>query len=115
MPQDYSELHYQQESTRHFLYSKAEVDDLPKKQIRTPASSIQAAVQSIYPALLTGHSFLEHSVQHLSSDNLCACGVIQIDTDGSSDFKPTKSEQTAAYQTAAKVIDELCTAHNGIW
>ena len=115
MPQDHSELHYQQESARHFLYSKAEVDDLPKKQIRTPASSIQAAVQSIYPALLTGHAFLEHSAQHLSSANSCACAVIQIDTDGRSDFARTKSEQTGAYQTAAKGIDELCMEHNGTW
>jgi tetratricopeptide (TPR) repeat protein len=115
MPQDHSELYYQHESTRHFLYSKAETDDLPKKQIRTAAISIQAAVQSIYPALLTGHSFLEHSAQHLSSANTCACGVIQIDMDGSSDFEQTNAEQTAAYQTAAKIIDELCMEHNGIW
>ena len=115
MPQDHSELYYQQESTRHFLYSKAEAGDQAKKQIRTPASSIQAAVQSIYPALLTRHSFLEHSARHLSSTNICACVVIQIDASDRSDFEQTKSEQPAAYLTAAKEINELCREHNGTW
>jgi hypothetical protein len=66
MPHDPSALHFNRESTRHFLYSKAEADELPKKQGPTPAG-IQAAVQAVYPALLTGHSFLEHSAQQLST------------------------------------------------
>ncbi len=114
MPQDHSALYHHRESTRHFLYSKAETDDLPKKQIRT-STSIQAAVQSVYPALLAGRSFLEHSAQQLSSAAICVCAVIQIDTDGSCDFEQTDSGQTAVHQKAAKVIDELCTQHNGTW
>jgi tetratricopeptide (TPR) repeat protein len=114
MPQDHSKLYTNRESTRHFLYSKAEADDLPKKQIRTPAS-IQAAVESVCPGQLTGHAFLEHSVQQLSSADICVCAVIQIDADGSSDFDMKKSEQTFAHQAAAKLIDKLCTKHNGTW
>jgi tetratricopeptide (TPR) repeat protein len=114
MPQDHSALYTNRESTRHFLYSKAEADDLAKKQIRT-AAGIQAAVQSVYPALLTGHSFLEHSAQQVSSANICVCAVIQIDADDRSDFEQKKTGQTAAHQTAAKVIDELCMKHNGTW
>lgn len=114
MTQDHSALYRHRESARHFLYSKAETDDLPKKQIRAPAS-IQAAVQSVYPALLTGHSFLEHSAQRLASTRICVGVVIQIDEDDSPDLEQTESGQTAAHQEAVKLIDELCLKHNGTW
>jgi len=95
MPQDHSALWYNLESTRHFLYSKAEADDLPKKPIHT-AAAIQAAIQSVYPDLLAGHSLLEHADQQLSSVSSCVCVVIRIDTDNSIDFEQTKSGQAAA-------------------
>jgi tetratricopeptide (TPR) repeat protein len=114
MPQDHSALCYSRESTRHFLYSKTEADDLPQKSIRT-AAAIQAAVQSVYPDLLTGYSFLEHAAQQLSSANICVCVVIQIDTDDSIDFEQTKFEQAAALRAAAKLVDGLCMKHNGTW
>ena len=119
MTQDHSALYHNRESTRHFLYSKAEADDLPKKPMRAPAG-IQAAVQSVYPALLTGYAFLEHSAQKLSAADFCVSAVIQIDADDRTDFEQTKSgqtasEQTAAHQEAARLIDELCRKHAGTW
>jgi tetratricopeptide (TPR) repeat protein len=114
MPHDPSALHFNRESTRHFLYSKAEADELPKKQGPTPAG-IQAAVQAVYPALLTGHSFLEHSAQQLSTANNCICVVIQIDGNEKPDFNQARPDPTAAHQAAAKAINELCTEHAGIW
>jgi tetratricopeptide (TPR) repeat protein len=114
MPRDPSALYHNRESTRHFLYSKAETDDLPKQDLRT-ATSIQAAVQSVYPALLTGRSFLEHSAQRLSSAATCACAVIQIDADGSAHFEQSNAVQTAAHQKTAEGLDELCAKHDGIW
>jgi tetratricopeptide (TPR) repeat protein len=114
MPQDHSELYCNRESTRHFLYSKAEADDLSQKQIRTPAG-IQAAIQSVYPGLLTGHLFLEHSAQQSSSAKIWVCAVIQIDAGDGADFEQKKLEQTAGHQAAAKLIDGLCMKHNGTW
>jgi tetratricopeptide (TPR) repeat protein len=115
MTQDHSALYYHRESTRHFLYSKAEGDDQPKKHLRTPASSIQIAVQSVYPGLLTGHSFLEHSAQRLSSAGTCISVIIQIDTDDNFDSQQTTHAQSVTHQTAAKLIDELSMRHNGVW
>ena len=115
MTQDHSALYYHRESTRHFLYSKAEVDDQPKKHIRKPPSSVQVAVQSVYPGLLSGHSFLEHSAQQLSSASTCVSIIIQMDADDNFDSQQTTHAQTAAHQTAAKLIDELSMKHSGIW
>jgi tetratricopeptide (TPR) repeat protein len=114
MSQDRSELYSNRESTRHYLYSKAEADERPKKQIRTPAR-IHAAVQSIYPDLLTGRSFLEQVMQQLFSAGRRVCAVIQIDAGVGSDSERTKTGKHAAFQTAAKLIDASCMQHNGIW
>jgi hypothetical protein len=40
MPPEYSELYHTRKSTRHFLYSKAEAEDLEKKRITTSAHHI---------------------------------------------------------------------------
>ena len=115
MTQDHSALYYHRESTRHFLYSKAEVDNQPKKHIRKPPSSVQALVQSVYPGLLSGHSFLEHSAQQLSSARTCTSVIIQMDADDNFDSRQKARAQTAAHQTVAKLIDELSMKHDGIW
>jgi tetratricopeptide (TPR) repeat protein len=114
MPQDPTALYSIRESTRHFLYSKAETGERPKKQFHLPAR-IQAAVQSVYPGLLAGHSFLEHATHQLSSAGTRVCAVIQIDADDGSDSGREKTGPRAAFQKAAELIEESCTQHKGIW
>jgi tetratricopeptide (TPR) repeat protein len=114
MPQEYSELYHTRKSTRHFLFSKAEAEDLEKKRIYTSAG-IQKSIQSLYPDLLTDHSFLDHAVQQLSSVKIFACTVFQIDDDTGSDPERKKSDPVAAHKAAAKRIDDLCRQHKGSW
>ena len=114
MPQEYSELYHTRKSTRHFLYSKAEAEDLEKKRICTSAG-IQKSIQSVYPDLLTDHSFLHRAAQQLSSAKIFACTVFQIDDDTGSDPGRTKSDPVTAHKMAAKLIDDLCRQHNGSW
>jgi tetratricopeptide (TPR) repeat protein len=114
MPQEYSELYHTRKSTRHFLFSKAEAEDLEKKRIYTSAG-IQKSIQSVYPDLLTDHSFLHRAARQLSSAKIFACTVFQIDDDTGSDPERTKSDPVAAHKMAAKLIDNLCRQHNGSW
>lgn len=114
MPHEYSKLYHTRKSTRHFLYSKAEAEDLEKKLIYKSAR-IQKSIQSVYPGLPTNHAFLHQAAQQLSSANTFACTVFQIDDDTGSDSERPKSDPVTAYKTAAKLIDDLCRQHNGSW
>ncbi len=114
MPKDQSELYHSRESTRHFLHAKAEADNLAIKRIHIPAS-IQKAIQSIYPGLRTGQAFLEHALQQLASASLFACLVVQIDDCGDSDAGQAASDAAGMHKEAAKLFDNLCKQHDGIW
>ena len=114
MPQEYSELYHTRKSTRHFLYSKAEAEDRKNKRIHRPAR-IQKAIQSIYPDLLTGHSFLHRAAQQLSSAKIFACTVFQIDDGTGSDPERIKSDPVSVHKKTAKFFDDLCGQHNGTW
>jgi tetratricopeptide (TPR) repeat protein len=108
-----SKLYHTRESTRHFLYSKAEAEGPAKKRIRIPAR-IQKAIQSIYPALLSGHTFIDHAEQQLSSAAIFACLVFQIDDKARSE-KHSKSDPATDHQKAAKLLDYFCKKYNGSW
>ncbi len=114
MPKEHPELYHSRKSTRHFLYSKAGAEDRGKKRSRTP-SHIQKAIKSVYPALLTGHSFLDHAAEQLSSAKIFACMVFQIDGDVSSESDQKISNPAAVHKTAARLLDDLCRQHNGTW
>jgi tetratricopeptide (TPR) repeat protein len=108
------ELYHNRESTRHFLYSKAEAEGLRKKRIHIPAR-IQKAIQSVYPGLLTGHAFIDRAEQQLSSAAIFACLVFQIDDDTASTPEQAKTDPAAVHQNAAKLFDNLCKKNKGSW
>jgi tetratricopeptide (TPR) repeat protein len=108
------ELYHNRESTRHFLYSKAEAEGPQKKRIHIPAR-IQKAIQSVYPHLLSGHAFIDHAEQQLSSSANFACLVFQIDGAARSDTKKPKPDLADAHQKAATLFDDFCKRHKGSW
>ena len=108
------ELYHNRESTRHFLYSKAEAEGPRKKRIHIPAR-IQKAIQSVFPGLLTGHTFIDHAEQKLSSAAIFACLVFQIDDGTGSDPQHPKSDPAADHQKAAKLFDNFCKKFKGSW
>jgi tetratricopeptide (TPR) repeat protein len=108
------QLYHSRESTRHFLYSKAETEGPKKKRIYIPAR-IKKAIQSVYPGLLSGHAFIDHAEQQLSSTDNFACLVFQIDGDARSDKKKPKTDPVAAHQKAATLFDNFCKTHKGSW
>lgn len=114
MPKDHSELYHHRESTRHFLHAKAEAEDLHKKRIDIPAS-IQKAIQSIYPGLLTGQAFVDHALEQLSPAPHFAGMVFQIDDDVGTDSQKPHIEPAVAHKRAAKLFNNFCKKHNGIW
>ena len=114
MPKEHPALYHTRESTRHFLYSKAEAEDREKKRSQTPAH-IQKAIKSVYPGLLTDHSFLDHATEQLSSARKFACMVFQIDGDLNSESDQKVSNSAAVHKAAAKLLDDLCSQHKGIW
>ena len=114
MPNQQPELYHNRESTRHFLYAKAEAEGPEKKRIHIPAH-IQKAIQSVYPGLLTGHAFIDRAEQQLSSANIFACLVFQIDDDAASDTERSKPDPADEHQKAARLFDELCKNNNGSW
>ena len=114
MPKEHPELYHTRESTRHFLYAKAETEDQEKKRSHTSAR-IQKAIQSLYPGLLMDHSFLDHANEQLSSAKIFACTVIQIDDDPGSPSHQKSSNPTSVHKTAAKLLDDLCGQHKGTW
>ena len=106
-------LYHTRESTRHFLYSKAEAEGPAKKRIHTPAR-IQKAIQTIYPGLLSGHAFIDYAEQQLASATLFACMVFQID-DHTGSEKHSESDPATAHQQAAKLFDDFCKKYTGRW
>jgi len=114
MTQKHSELYHNRKSTRHFLYSKAEAEDLEKKRART-SDHIQKTIQSVYPDLLAGHSFIHRAARQLSSSKIFACTVFQFDDDTGSDPEKAKPERVTTHKMAAKLTDDLCRQHNGSW
>ena len=114
MRKDQSELYHHRESTRHFLHAKAEADDLQNKRIQIPVS-IQKAIQSIYPGLLTGQAFWEHVLEKLTPATLFAGIVFQIDDDVATDSKKPQADPAAAHKRAAKLFNNFCKKHNGTW
>ncbi len=108
-----SELYHQRESTRHFLHAKAEAYDLQIKRVQIPVS-IQKAIQSIYPRLLTGQVFLNHALEQLTPATRFAGLVVQIDDEvDSSSSKP--NDPAVAHKRAAKLFNNFCKKHDGIW
>ena len=114
MPNQQPELYHNQESTRHFLYAKAETEGSQKKRIHIPAH-IQKAIQSVYPGLLSGHAFIDRAEQQLSSADIFACLVFQIDDDAASNPQQPKPDPALAHQKAARLFDKLCNHNNGSW
>ncbi|MGD9057311.1 MAG: tetratricopeptide repeat protein [Desulfobacterales bacterium] len=114
MRKDHSQLYHHRESTRHFLHAKAEADDLHKKRVHIPAS-IQKAIQSIYPGLLTGQAFLDHALAQLTPATQFAGLVFQIDDDVATDSQKSKTEPAVAHKRAAKLFNNFCKKHDGIW
>jgi len=114
MPREYAALYHTRKSTRHFLYSKAEVEDPAKKRIHTSAR-IQKSLKSVYPDLLTDHSFVHHAGRQLSATKLFVCMVFQIDDDTRTHSERPKTDAVAVHKMAAKLIDDLCRQHNGSW
>jgi tetratricopeptide (TPR) repeat protein len=108
------QLYHSRKSTRHFLYSKAETEGPKKKRIYIPAR-IQKAVQSVCPGLLSGHAFIDHAEQQLSSSDNFACLVFQIDGDARSDKKKSKSDPVDAHQRAATLFSNFCKTRKGSW
>ncbi len=110
-----TELYHHRESTRHFLHAKAEADNLQKKRIHIPVS-IQKAIQSIYPGLLTGQAFLTHALEQLAQTTLFAGLIFQIDdNDTYAPEKKPKTDPAVAHKRAAKLFNNFCQKHNGIW
>jgi tetratricopeptide (TPR) repeat protein len=114
MPKEQLKLYHTRESTRHFLYSKAESEDLAKKRIRTPAR-IKKAIQSVYPRLLTGRSLLDHVAEKLTSATVFGCMVLRIDDNAGNDQKTKSSHAAAVHAKAAKLLNGWCKKHNGTW
>lgn len=114
MPKDQSDLYHHRESTRHFLHAKAEADGLHKNRIRIPAT-IQKAIQSIYPGLLTGQAFLDHALEQLSPAAQLAGMVFQIDDTVRSGSQKPVIEPAVAHKRAAKLFNNFSKKHNGIW
>jgi tetratricopeptide (TPR) repeat protein len=114
MRKDQSELYHHRESTRHFLHAKAEADELQKKRIQIPVS-IQKAIQSIYPGLLTGQAFVAHALEQLAPANLFSGLVFQIDDDLDADSKKPKTDPALPHKRAAKLFNNFCKKHDGIW
>jgi tetratricopeptide (TPR) repeat protein len=108
------EIYHNRETTRHFLYSKAEAEGLQKKRIHIPAH-IQKAIQSVYPGLLTGHAFIDQAEHQLSSAALFTSLVFQIDDDAGSDPEQPTPDPAAAHQKAAKFFDDFCNKNKGSW
>ncbi|MGD2099812.1 MAG: tetratricopeptide repeat protein [Desulfobacterales bacterium] len=114
MRKDRVELYHHRESTRHFLHAKAEADDLRKKRIHIPAS-IQKAIQSIYPGLLTGQAFLDRALKQLAPASQFAGMVFQIDDDLGTDPQKPKIEPAVAHERAAKLFNHFSKQHDVIW
>ncbi|MGD8990380.1 MAG: tetratricopeptide repeat protein [Desulfobacterales bacterium] len=114
MRKDQVELYHHRESTRHFLHAKAEADNLHKKRIQVPAS-IQKAIQSIYPDLLMGPAFLDHALAQLTPAGQFAGMAFQIDDDLGTEPKKPKIEPAEAHKSAAKLFNNFCKKHKGIW
>jgi tetratricopeptide (TPR) repeat protein len=108
------ELYHSRESTRHFLYSKAEAEGPQKKRIHIPAR-IQKAIQTVYPGLLSGHAFIDYAEQQLSSAALFACLVFQIDDAAGTDPQHPKSDTAADHQKAAILFNDFCKKYKGSW
>ncbi|MGD8470031.1 MAG: tetratricopeptide repeat protein [Desulfobacteraceae bacterium] len=108
------QLYHNRESTRHFLYSKAEAEGPQKKRIYIPAR-IQKAIQSVYPGLLSGHAFIDHTEQQLSSTANFAWLVFQIDAKARSHKKNPKPDPVDAHQKVATFFDDFCKKHKGSW
>ena len=109
-----SEIYQNRESTRHFLYSKAESEGPRKKRIYIP-SRIQKAIKSVYPNLLTGHAFIDHAEQLLSSADIFASLVFQIDGKTSSAPEKAKPDPADAHQNVATLLDAFCKKNKGHW
>jgi tetratricopeptide (TPR) repeat protein len=114
MRKDQSELYHQRESTRHFLHAKAEADDLQKKRIQIP-TRIQKAIQSIYPGLLMGQAFVDYALEQLGPPTLFAGLVFQIDDEVTTDSERSKIDPAVIHKRAAKLFDNFCKKHEGIW
>ena len=109
-----SELYHHRESTRHFLHARAEADELQQKRIHIPVS-IQKAIQSIYPGLLTGQAFIDHALEQLAPATLFAGLVFQIDDNATANTKKPKIDPAVAHKRAAKLFNDFCQKHDGIW
>lgn len=114
MPKEHPDLYHTRESTRHFLYAKAEMEDQDKKRSHASAQ-IHKAIKSLYPGLLTNHSFLDHATEQLSAADIFACMVFQLDDDFSSPSDVKLSDPLSVYKAAAKLLEKLCRQHKGSW
>ncbi len=96
------------DSTRHFLYSKTDTQDLISKKI-SPRESIWKAVKRRFPDALSGESFIDYAMDWLMAKEMF--GAMTFRMDG----LPEKDKQLTKYAEIAASLDALCRKENGLW
>jgi tetratricopeptide (TPR) repeat protein len=114
MPKVRPNLYHTRESTRHFLYSKAEADDLEKEKIQT-TSNFRKALQSVFSELLAGDSLLDYAFEQLVSVTPFGCMAIRIDGNPKKGNSFAESNPNDGYVQSLKILDKFCKEQNGIW
>jgi len=107
-------LFHSRGSARHFLFSKTNTDRLKDVSLKQVAD-VRQILQSAYPDMLCDQDFIDHAQRVLAADSLFSAVVIRVDHNGQAEAAPDDPAQEDGLLEVARILDEVCREHKGIW
>jgi len=113
--QNRQELFKNRSSSKEFLLSKAELRPWRKTKKRKEDGE-KDIINKLFPGMLSGEAFIEHTLKVLSSSLSFGVMVVRIDNmnEMGGDDKPADT-QKKTLGDMAKAIDDICKIGNGFW
>jgi tetratricopeptide (TPR) repeat protein len=96
------------DSTRHFLYSKTDTQDLISKKIR-PREDVWKAIKRKFPDVLNGQPFIDFAMDRLVAKEIFGAMAFKMDS------PPKADKQLVKYAEIAAALDALCKKENALW
>jgi tetratricopeptide (TPR) repeat protein len=101
-------------SDRHFLFTKTDTGLLKDVGHKEFDGAVDA-LQSVYPAILSGREFIDRSQRELESSIQFAAMVIRLDQTGQGDESPAITASNDGLLEAALILDTVCREEKAMW
>lgn len=101
-------------SARHFLFSKTDTGRF-KDVKRKKAVGVNEVLQTVFPDLLVGKTFMVHAMQQLNSVTQFAALAIGVDQARQEDENHSNPVALDEHVGVAQILETICVEKKGFW